>query len=589
MRYSNDPSKIGAKLGPRLVHLVSQAVIATKKGLLHTEHQARVLSMQEIIDRAGREIADLYGPIWQKEFAGQDMPDHVREHIDKIMSGRHQWQAIAGIAFGSSGVSSAFSQVLSNYLADSVRAIISKDPLLVPPPETLAALAAKGFMNPQDAFYLAAGQGYSEITMSALIAAAKSYPDVTTTLELLRRNLIMTEDAQLFLDHYGIPLQFQSAMLSLLDNPLSPADLADMVVRGIKDQPEAAKVAAESGVTAADFDALVKDTGEPLALMQLLEAYRRGFIDQARLVHGIKQSRIRDEWVDVAERLRFEPMSVADAVNAVVQNHMDQGTGNRIAEENGLAPGNFDILYETAGEPLSRTEMEDLYNRGLVSEGEVKQALRESRLKNKYIDAAFDLHRRIIPVRSLHEALRNGSITHADAVRVAMEDGYSQHDAEILVATGSANKIQTYKDRIVASIESMYEDNAISQAEATDMVKGLGFDDTEAKFILQAAGFRRSARFVTQATTAVRVRYVSRKIDRPQASNDLDGFGVPASQRDQLLGLWDFEREANVRTLTEAQIIRAMKKQTITPDDALARLEALGYSEGDATILIEDA
>lgn len=587
MPFSNDPSKLGTKLGPKLAHLVSQAVISTKRQLLHTEHQARVLSMQEIIDRAGREIADLYGPIWKKDFNADDLPDHVREHVDKIMSGRHQWQAIAGIAFGSSGVSSAFSQVLSNYLADSVRAIISKDPLLAPPPETLAALGAKGFMDLQTVFALGEGQGYSRVIMAQLIAAAKSYPDVTTMLELLRRNLIATEDAQLFLQHAGIPVELHPQFLDLQTVPLSPADLADMVVRGIKEQGQAATIAAQSGVDATDFDALVRDTGEPLALMQLLEAYRRKFIDQARLVHGIKQSRIRDEWVDVAERLRFVPMSVADAVNAVVQNHMPQATGNDIAEQNGLEPGAFDILYETAGEPLSRTEMEELYNRGLVTEEEVKQALRESRLKNKYVDAAFALHRRIIPVRSLHEALRLGSITHDDAVRIAMEDGYTQHDAEILVATGSGSKIETFKGRIVSAIESMYEDNAIPEAEALDMIKGLGYDDTEAKFILQAATFRRSARFVTQATTAIRTRYVARKIDRTQASNDLDGFGVPARQRDQLLGLWDFEREANVKSLTEAQIIHLMKKQAITPEDALTRLEALGYSQDDATLLIE--
>lgn len=589
MRYSNDPSKIGAKLGPKLVHLISQAIVTTKKGLLHTEHQARVLSMQEIIDRAGREVADLYRPLWEADLKSQDMPDHVRAHLEKIISGRHQWQAIAGIAFGASGAANAFSQILSNYLADSVRSVVGKDPLLVPPPETLAELGAKGFMDLQTVFSLSGGQGYSETITAELIAAAKAYPDVTTMLEMLRRNLISVNDAQVFLNHAGIPVELHGQFLALKDIVISPADLADMVVRGIKSHGDAAQAAAQSGVNASDFDALVLDTGEPLGLQQMLEAYRRGFINQARLVHGIRQSRIRDEWVDVAEALRFEPMSVADAVNAVVQNHMDQGTGNRIAEENGLAPGNFDILYETAGEPLSRTELEDLYNRGLVTEAEVKQGLRESRLKNKYVDAAFALHRRVIPVRSLHEALRLGSITHDDAVKIAMEDGYTQHDAEILVSTGASHKIETYKNRVVSAIESMYEDNAISQVEAEDMISGLGFSATEAKFIIQSADFRRSARFASQVTTFVRGRYVGRRIDRTTASNDLDRFGIPAPQRDNLLALWELEREANVRVLSEAEVLKAVKKSLITPEDGLARLLALGYSQDDATLLLEGA
>lgn len=589
MRYSNDPSQLGSKLAPKLVKVISDTIAATKLKLLDTEHRARVHSIQEIIDRAGREVADLYRPVFEETLAQQDMPDYVRDHVTKIMSGRHQWQAIAGTAFGASGAASALTTIISNFLAPGVRFAVGKDPQLLPQPEALVALGVKGAMDWADVYTYAHGGGYADFTLDALKQASFAWPDVTTTLELLRRRIIGQTDAKLYLQRNGIPPQAIPQVLQLEIGVPSPADLADMVVRGIKTEREGATVAHESGVTAADFHDLTLLTGQPPGLQQLLEGYRRGFIDRATLEKGIRESRYRNEWIPLLEQLRFSPMSVADAVNAVVQNHLTPAQGEAISQLNGLEPGQFSVLLETAGEPLSRTEMEELYNRGIVTQEQVNQALRESRVKNKYIDLAFQLHRRVMPIFTLQRALRFGGIGHAEAVKTAMESGYSKDDAEIIVNAGSAEKLQPYRTRIVSAVETAYEDNTIPKDEAMKLIEGMGFEASEADFVLQSADFRRAARIVTQVANAVRSKYVSRHIGRGQASNDLDAIGIPAPQRDYMLSLWDIELDANVRHLTEAQVVKAVHKQLITETDGVTRLAAMGYSPDDAVLLIKGA
>ena len=74
-----------------------------------------------------------------------------------------------------------------------------------------------------------------------------------------------------------------------------------------------------------------------------------------------------------------------------------------------------------------------------------------------------------------------------------------------------------------------------------------------------------------------------------QASGDLDTLGIPAAQRDYLLKIWTLEQSVNVKVLSEAEIAKAVKKQLITPEDGLARLENLGYSADDAALLLEGA
>lgn len=589
MRYSDDPKHIGTKLAPKLVSIISETIVATKRKLLDTEHRARVHSMQTIIDRAGKEIADLYKPVWDETMAQQDMPDVIRDHVNKIMSGQHQWQAIAGIALGASGTVSTLSQVISNYLAPSARAAMQAAPNLIPGVNDVVALYSKGVIDEQEALTDIAGQGINNNLAQALFTAAYGYPDLSTSLELLRRGAISAQDAALYMTRNGIAPDTQNLLLQLSEILLSPPDLADMVVRGVKTQDQGTAQAARSGVNADDFNALVLITGEPPGLEQMLEGFRRGFIDQATLERGIRQSRYRNEWIPLLEKLRFSPMSVADAVNAVVQNHLSSAEGNAISEQNGLTPGAFDVLIQTAGEPLSRTEMEQLYNRGLVTEQQVKQALLESRVKNKYVDLAFQLHRKIPPTNLIQRALRYGIYTHADAIKSIMDDGYSQTDAERLVASASAEKLHVFSNRVVSAIETAYEENTIPVDQARAMIASLGYEGTEADFILQAAEFRRSSRIVNQVANNVKGRYVAHIITRIQASNDLDAIGIPAPQRDYMLSLWDIEYGAHVRHLTEAQVVKAVTKKLITVDDGTARLVTMGYTPEDAALLLGGA
>jgi hypothetical protein len=228
--------------------------------------------------------------------------------------------------------------------------------------------------------------------------------------------------------------------------------------------------------------------------------------------------------------------------------------------------------------------MEQLYNRGLATRDEVLQALRESRLKNKYGNLAFDLHQRIIPARSLDIALRHGVISHEQAVRLAMESGYSKEDATILVNSGSAGRIQTYKDRVVASAQTLYEDSIIDSKAAESIIKGVGFTAEETSFVLKAAEFHRESRDISQVVSVIKSKYLSRHLVRTTASGLLDQAHIPAQQRDRLLKLWDIERNAYTRVLTPAEVAHAVKKQFISPEDGVARLIADGYSEGDAIL-----
>lgn len=579
-----------AKLGDRIARVVSQAMISTHAKLLHVKHRLAMLIFSDISDIISEEVHATIGPILRQ--LHEDTPESAMSHgLVKFMATQHgQLQAMAGTAAGATGLFSSIAQIVNNELAPSVRGTLASNPHLIPDPSTVAQLAARGLTQHDDAIETIAENGIPRGWGEALITLNEQYPDVTTMLDLIRRGFMGPDVFMEWSLRNGIPGPVAQMYLNLVNVPISPADAALALLRGNISEPEAVKAAAAYGVSAQDFATLVGNTGEPLGLQELLEARRRGFIDDARLVRGILQSRTRNEWVDVAKQLSHAPMSTADAVEAAVQGHMDTAQASAIADQNGLEAGQFDYLYQTAGSPLSRTEMEQLFNRGLVTKEQVIQALRESRLKNKYTDLAFELHSRLVTPDELGRGVEYGAISHADAVRKAMEIGYSQDDAAMLVSASINRKLETQRMAIVRAVEALYENNAISRDQAISFAGNLGFEPQEIDFIFQAAEFRRNEKLIAAGMSAIRSKYVAHHIDKGQASALLDALGIPHQQRDAALQIWQVEHDANVRLLTPAQIIKARAMGLITTDtEALDRLVTLGYSTDDANLLLQGA
>ncbi len=354
--YSSSGRSVGDKLAPKLIPLIRDAVIATKLGLLDTDVKVRHLAHRKTANWAGHEVADLYAPLINAALDGNpDMHEHAQGYLRKIASGDQQWQAIVGgMALG--GVGSAIGSILNNAVANGVYIANRVNPQLTLDPATFAALVARGLWEHADADYWVRGQGVKSTDFDGLVALAHQIPDIQSLGQLLNRGLADGEIVQSWATRNGYPANAIGPLLALRHVLLSPADLADMVVRGIKTEDEAAKEAAKSGVDAIDFAALVLDTGEPPSLTDLLEAKRRGYIDDTRLVHGIRQSRVRNEWVDVIEALSLSPMSTADAITASIQGHLTDAQARAIAAQNGLIPSQYDPLQLSAGEPLSSVE-----------------------------------------------------------------------------------------------------------------------------------------------------------------------------------------------------------------------------------------
>jgi hypothetical protein len=579
--------KLGDKLGPRLAQLAGQYATAARRDHAPIEAKIRQVATQALIDKAGHEFADHIGPLLERAIeANPDMDETVRDYLVRTASGKHQLQAIAG-HIAMAGAGSVLSTLLSNELAPLAYGIVAANPHLRLDAPTAAAARAIGTFTQGDQYNESAASGFNSVRSDVLYNLAQAVPDSATIGQLVNRGLLSEQDAMFWIQRGGYGQALHSVLLALKQDVLSPADAALAVLRTEMSQSEGAAKAALSGVDAADFNTLVLNTGEPPGAESLMEALRRGFIDQARFEHGIVQSRIRNEWIDVLTALRYSPMSIADAVNSVIQGYQDEAQAAAIAEQNGLEPGQIDVLIETAGEPLSRTELEQLFNRGLIDQATVEQGIRESRVKNKYIPDALALHVRLPEPRQIVSAIRYGAISQDDGAKLLTQYGYTPDVVGVLIATGLAEKTGAAKELTLAEIKTLYIDGIFTVGQATSYAQLLGYDDTEMGYLIAAWNFSAQAANTRQAVGVIRSRFIARVIDWTEAAAALTSLGIPDAAQSTYQATWLVEQSVRLATLTPAQIVAAVKKDLIGPRAARDRLIAEhGYTADDANILL---
>lgn len=579
-------AKLGAKLGPRVAQHVASAVIATKRALTPQQRSLGALILHDWFDLVSSEQQATIGEAAQKLADADELPGWARKLFRFTARGRGQWATLANFAVYGTGLGNSLFGWLQNELAPATSKLIAADPNAYHSPGEAAQFLARQLMEFRDAEYEAARNGIDATRFNRLLLASYQFPSLDQMLQLWNRGKATQDMVNFGLRMSAVYPDWAQALPELRHQLIEPASLADMVVRGIIEEAPAAHEAELQGVSTDRFAKLALQAGEPPAIEQLLFLYRRGKIDQARLVHGIRQSRVRNEWVDAIEALQYVPLSPADAVMAAVQGHLDQGAAKRKWAEGGIDPADFDVAYQTAGEPIAPGQALDLWNRGKMTQAEVAQAIRESRIKDKYIPFVEQLRVYLPPVRTIVALLRQHAVTDDYARQLFRENGVRTADAEAYIAEAHNTRSSAHRAFTTGQVQTFIRDGAVTEADGRDMLAALGWSPDEVDLIVTNAQLEQLNRARNQAIARVRSSYVGHKIDRTTAASDLNALHVTDTMAGQLLDLWDDELAANVRVLSEAQVVTAAKKGNMAPADAVSYLEFLGYAEGDALILL---
>lgn len=418
--------------------------------------------------------------------------------------------------------------------------------------------------------------------------------------ELVIREMITPGEGRDEAARAGINADRFGNLVKLAAPQISPADLAQMVIRNFITTDEAQRQAVLSGIQPEQFDLLKLIAADAPGPGDLAVALRRKLIPEkgagpgaVSFEQGIREGRLGDKWTEMIKALAVQWPSPTDALNAELEGQLSHADALAEYERLGGDPQFYTWLFNSRGNAPTPNEALELLNRGIIPERgtgpasiSYQQAFLEGPWRNKWLEPFLALRQYVTPPRSVVAMVRNGSLTDAKAAAELAKSGL---DAELIaayIAEGHQVAATTDKNLTQSAVLDLYSARIINADDAHGLLVALNYAPDNATYLIELADLRRSIAAVNTAVARVHTLYVGYKITREAALTVLNSLKVPGDQVTEIIRTWDLEQGVNIKQLTEAQIVDAWSRLLFTQDQAMAELQAIGYTPLDAWVLL---
>lgn len=441
--------------------------------------------------------------------------------------------------------------------------------------------------------------GVGPARYSALQQLALAAPGTAELLALWRRDEIGKPDflhglakaslepewfaglAGLFYDRLDIATIANGVQQGFLPNPgVLPAQV-DTEPGKIKSQPaQNIDVIAEAKSQGYDLPRLkvfAGLAGLPPGPMEMLFMLRRGLIDVSDFNRGVAQGHTKTEWTPAYLGLVDNIISASEAATLRLKGWISAEDSYALGALNGYDQAAMDHLYLAGGRPPAPGQMATAVARGFADKADFDKAIVESDIRPEWADLLYDIRHNYPSLFFTKGAVASGSVGDDVATQWLINEKFTPDDAALLVKSFHVDKVAKVKQITEADILAFYEVQYIGPDDATADLKKLGYTDAEAALLLEHASAQRVLKFMNAALERIHAGYVSYKLTSQQAIDEIGALGIPGSSRDNYLGLWDTERQANAPQATSAGIIALGKAGVISPDAAYQSLINRGW------------
>lgn len=475
------------------------------------------------------------------------------------------------------------------------------------PPADLATAVLRHIIEQGEADAEAKPQGYTPQMMRVLTDLAADALGPEQLAEAARRKIIPehgTGEGSVSYEQ-GIAEgrlhdKWGPVLLDLMHQLLSAPDAAAAVVRNFANRESMAKIAEQQGIDAETFAIMIDLAGDAPGPQQLAEALRRGAIEAAgrgagstSFEQGIAEGRLAEKWAPVIEALARVWPTPVDAIDATVKGQIPAAEGKDMYERLGGDPQFYPWLLDSAGDAPSPLELADMAARKIIKwRGRgpdvlsFDQGVAEGRLKDKWTSAVQQMTKYLPPPGEIGTFLAHTAITKERAIEL-LDQHYM--DPDILAAfinEAELTALSDYRGLTQSAVVDMYYARMIDRDQAINILEALHVSPTAAPLLLSYADLRQVIDSVQKSVQRIAGLYTGRKIGLDTARNALVHLGIPNASVEEILMTWELQAQANVKILTEAQIVSAWYYKVIPESEAIELLGAIGYTPYDAWIVL---
>jgi hypothetical protein len=429
--------------------------------------------------------------------------------------------------------------------------------------------------------------------------------------------------------------------------PLQAVELAQGVASGQVDREWAVNEAQNTGISVDRFAHLIRifDTGP--GVEQAYRLWHRGILNEAGFRRACKREALEPEWIDALVAARQTLLTPSELANARQQGYIQQQRQYDEAEKWGVDNERAELQFLLSGLPPGPETGLDMLRRGIITEAEFGDLVREGHTKTKYIDELLALRHPILSASQATQLRLKGWIEAPAQHAIGALSGYTpaQMDQLFLAAGRPAAPGQM----ATAAVRGIDGPDGVPMNKA-QFLKGIAESDIRpewgpmiwaSRFLYPSlfqltrlvtsgaipadvgAQWAHKARYAPEVVTALReswggaqaptrdphvvkaenqlwttqhTSYKAGESDAAEAETTLDMLNVPQGVHGRILALWNRERDIARKQLTPTQLKKAWKAKVTNPatgaawsrEEALARLESMGYAPADAETFLDE-
>lgn len=438
---------------------------------------------------------------------------------------------------------------------------------------TVAAMHAEQLAGAPSLSEEAAQTGISGDRVAALVELALTAPGVPELLELLRRELVSPGDFDHGLRKAKLDPRYDAGVTALRDLLIDPSVVATAIQRGVIADPgllpvgpptevgrvppmpvapiDALKEAAGAGVNEDRLAVYTRIVGLPPAPGELLELINRGVILEADYLRGIAEGNTRNEWASFLLELRRRLLTPHEYAELQLRGWISADARDAGAALSGMTGDDVQHLYELLGRPIGVHAITTGLARGGEYDGQPKtvpepyqKAFEESSLRPEWYSLEHANRYTLPSAFVLRALLKDGAVSEERAAQLFTQEGWPPELADEVA-------------KFYAPGQAAAKTPALTKAQ-------------------------------TQLWTTAHRSYVNSESDDATATAALEAAAVPESERAGVLELWRHEREIVRKTLSPSQLKKLEHEAKMTRDEAIARLEQLGYNAADAAAFLDE-
>jgi hypothetical protein len=326
---------------------------------------------------------------------------------------------------------------------------------------TLASLVAQGGVVLGDpdgstdgsAYDAARRQGFGSDKLDRLVWLALRAPPHSEAQDLRRRDKINHEQLLHSFAKDQIEPQYWDALADLVDDRLSPQNVAVAIVRGLMDNPGILPVgppSAEgkipkfpvsgidpvaesqaSGVNKDRLAVLAGIFGRPPGPQEAASATFRGIIEKVDYLRAIGEGDVRNEWAEAIFEAARQILTSGEYAEAQLRGFLTPDERRAQTARHGMSDADSDLLYNLSGRSIAEHQITTGEARGGVFEGPIDtipkaylQALQRGNLRPEYFNLAYANRYSYPSAFVLRSLATSGEITQDEAHQTLLEIGW---------------------------------------------------------------------------------------------------------------------------------------------------------------------